>query len=1002
MRISKQISTLALLLIVFGLSFSGAFGASINGVVTDANSNQPVESAMILAIGYDPATGDSLVYTTQSLPDGSYQIDNMVAGTFFLFAEHPSYIRASQGPFVLDPNTNLNVDFQLVPFTGLNNFVAGTVFDAQTGLPVGGATVSLAFAGAISYQTASDSAGDYRFENIIPGVYQLLASAPRYLPFFGNFPVIVEPNTQISDLDISLIPGGGGPFGTLTGVVMDSLLQTPVHPAFIELYGFDPATGDSLFYFIINNPDGSYQLDQIIPGTYTIRVHAAGYEELILNGYVINEGLNILNFFLFRSAIPGLGAISGTVVFDSSGAPVAGALIEFIPVNGIQPWTTYTNSQGFYSALVPEGDYYVSCVILLGPNLPAFYQEYYDDVHTLNEATVVTVVENGTTGGIDFGIPEGIGSGNATLSGNVTDENGLPIAGAYVEMVGHDTLGIVQWYSGYTDSSGHYQIDNVLSGIYDVTASAFNYLPQTVFAFEVLEGQNTLDFQLSGLETGTITGTVTFDSSGAPVQGAWIDFIANNGSGGFAVTNENGNYSADLPVGEYIVACHIFDPATGIFYTEYYDNVLSIAQATPVPVIANSTTSGIDFGIPEGGVNINFIIAGQVTDANFNPLENALVKVESQRFPGLDTLVFITLSDAQGFYQVEVQNATPFNIYFASAAKPGYLTEYWQEAPDIFSATPIFYTGDSLIQGIDFTLDPVVPGNNSISGNISDDFGNSLPNTFVVGSNLSTGQIHFVFSDTNGDYTLGGLHSDPFVVLFAKDSHVPEFYDDALIWENATPILAQGNVTGIDASLTPINPNGAAGMVAGTVTDLNGTALSGVLLTVKNNTGQVIGYDFTDAQGGYQIAGLENGDYAVQATKISFSSESQGVVFNTNVGNMVMADFDLEATTVSIDPGEVQETIPSKLELAQNYPNPFNPVTTISFALPETQRARLVIYNILGQAVKILVDETLPAGHHQFTWDGTNESGVKAATGIYLYTLKAGENQIVRKMLLTK
>ena len=81
-------------------------------------------------------------------------------------------------------------------------------------------------------------------------------------------------------------------------------------------------------------------------------------------------------------------------------------------------------------------------------------------------------------------------------------------------------------------------------------------------------------------------------------------------------------------------------------------------------------------------------------------------------------------------------------------------------------------------------------------------------------------------------------------------------------------------------------------------------------------------------------------------------------------------------------------------------PNPFNPTTTISFALPEAASVRLAVYNIVGQEVKVLVSSTLEAGTHAATWDATDRSGQRVATGLYIYRLTTGTYVETRKMLL--
>jgi hypothetical protein len=89
-------------------------------------------------------------------------------------------------------------------------------------------------------------------------------------------------------------------------------------------------------------------------------------------------------------------------------------------------------------------------------------------------------------------------------------------------------------------------------------------------------------------------------------------------------------------------------------------------------------------------------------------------------------------------------------------------------------------------------------------------------------------------------------------------------------------------------------------------------------------------------------------------------------------------------------------------QLEQNYPNPFNPSTVISFQLPVNSEVTLSIYNMSGQLVKKLVAGEMNAGHHNFTWDATDDRGVRVASGVYLYVIKAGEFTAQRKLVLMK
>ncbi len=98
----------------------------------------------------------------------------------------------------------------------------------------------------------------------------------------------------------------------------------------------------------------------------------------------------------------------------------------------------------------------------------------------------------------------------------------------------------------------------------------------------------------------------------------------------------------------------------------------------------------------------------------------------------------------------------------------------------------------------------------------------------------------------------------------------------------------------------------------------------------------------------------------------------------------------------------VAASLPQEFQLYSNFPNPFNPATTIPYAIATASQVRLTIYNLLGQPVRTLVDVFQSAGHYRVVWDGRDDQGNTATSGVYIYELKAGDFVARRKLMLLK
>lgn len=111
----------------------------------------------------------------------------------------------------------------------------------------------------------------------------------------------------------------------------------------------------------------------------------------------------------------------------------------------------------------------------------------------------------------------------------------------------------------------------------------------------------------------------------------------------------------------------------------------------------------------------------------------------------------------------------------------------------------------------------------------------------------------------------------------------------------------------------------------------------------------------------------------------------------------------LDSALVSI--AQKDPALIDHFQLLQNYPNPFNPSTSISFMVPAEMNGEKVIlkvYDLLGREVTTLLNGILEPGVHQIQWNGKNAAGNQVTSGIYFYTVKAGDLVRTRKMILMR
>jgi hypothetical protein len=290
---------------------------------------------------------------------------------------------------------------------------------------------------------------------------------------------------------------------------------------------------------------------------------------------------------------------------------------------------------------------------------------------------------------------------------------------------------------------------------------------------------------------------------------------------------------------------------------------------------------------------------------------------------------------------------------------------------------------------------------------------------FSLWNKTPADSVYIRDADINVDGVINSLDLGFVTQNFGNDGYgaPPVFKRNSLGGDNSAAMVEMTGVDEVDAWWP-----GRAFEVTTQVTGMNDVTAYGLILSYDPERVKPVGDDqaveegniFADnPRGSLFFHRIENGRIEIGAGRIgnewsaSGDAELATVRFVTLTddpgqievvgGELVNSDF--RGSTMRIEAAQV---LPQAVALHQNYPNPFNPSTEIRFDLPTARDVQLRVYNQLGQTIRTLVDEQMKAGSYRLKWDGTTSEGRSVSSGVYFYSLDAGDFSQIRKMTLVK
>ncbi|HNT73872.1 MAG TPA: carboxypeptidase regulatory-like domain-containing protein [Anaerolineae bacterium] len=837
-------------------------GAVISGTVTDENHGAGLNSVTVVA--YDAAT-DYYVREDTTTAAGIYRIGGLAAGSYKLYFYDPSgvYLNeyyddkpdlASADPIALTTGVTTTVNAVLTP----GAVISGTVTDESHGAGLNSVTVTAYDAATGNYirDDATDAAGVYRIGGLADGSYKLYFYDPSgvYIaeyyddkPDLASADPIVLTAGVTATVNAALAPGA-----VISGTVTDESHGAGLHSVTVTAY--DAATGD---YIRDDATDaaGVYCISGLAPGSY--KLYFYDYNGVYVSEYYDDKP----NFDIADpiAATPGMtvtanaalaqgGILSGTVTEAGSGLP-----LDNIDVNVYDAATdayvkdANTDADGIYriSGLAAGG----YKLYFRDPN-SAYMGEYYDDKSSLATADPIAV-----TAGLTTTANAALTAGGV-LSGAVTEEgSGAPLAG--IQVRAYDAATNTSIASVATDAAGVYRLGGLANGAYKLRFRDSS----GVYLTEYYDNQSSLSHAdlvmvTGGMTTtanaaltraGTLSGTITEEGSGAPLEAIAVN-VYEAATGNYvaaADTDANGVYRlGGLADGLYKL--YFYDNG-GNYLSEYYADKPSLSDADLVTVTAG-LTSTVDAALAHGGR-----ITGRVTDAASGVgIAGVSVSVARQDASSPDGSAS---TDAGGYYTTTALYTGVYRVRF-SPPQPYHSEDYdgfrWWE-----TFTPVTVSAPLTTTGVDATLHtgPLITGFVAGPAPLEDVYVKAYRGADSYASANA-------YTRNDGTYRLGPLDPDAYRIYFEPDGiHAGEWYSDSESYRGAGVVtLLSDDVTDVNADLS----NG--GVISGTVSGTGGAPLADVWVYVYPvGSDSSVASDRTDAAGYYATRpGLPTGEYQIK------------------------------------------------------------------------------------------------------------------------------------------
>ncbi len=595
---------------------------------------------------------------------------------------------------------------------------------------------------------------------------------------------------------------------SISGTVISSFDDQPIAGVRVELYVFEGG-GYAGVGSVTTDENGVYTAFTLSPGQYTFGffddsgAHLSTYlgqsntlNQATLVTVDIGETVTGVDQVLQRA-----GSISGTVTDSVTGEPIEGVQVSSEYFDEFAGWvgSDVTGPDGTYrlDGLKP-GD---SWTVYFDGAGTGYASEYYDDQRTSFGAEQLTVSAAQDTAGIDAALDAAVFIGGTV---ELAATPGVGVEGAEIWLFNEFGM----QYTAQSDADGVYSFGGLPPGSYTARAAFSGAVsewwnnqydsneadPIVLTAGQVLDD---LDFSLSA--GGTITGVVT-GPSGEPLEGVVVDASPNIGAEALStVTDASGAYTLTgvAPVPYFV---QFTPPASENLRTQFYPGVDMMSEATIVNGLLDGEVSDISVQLPAGA-----IISGTVTaEESGDPIEGIQVIVSS------DTLALtrFTQTDSAGNWTIRGLAAGDDWLVSYTDVSSVYLEEFYDDAPDRFTAEPLTLTTGVELGGISAALTRAA----QLSGRVVDTEGNPVASAEVwlaPGGELrdlerattdDAGEFRF-FTLRPGEYRLlaGGLGS-------YEPEYRAEWFDSAYdpADSSAFTLAAGEQRTGFDIEVEPV------------------------------------------------------------------------------------------------------------------------------------------------------------------------------------------------------